>query len=1008
MMFKQQQLRPFLLHPEGDDYSYYNNNYDSSFVPFRFLQDESSTSSSSNSTTTTNTTTTTSSSGPSFNDAATLSNTLRVYGIFFLVVLLVFCYLRKRYVRVYNVRSWVSEWKTPLANEQYGFISWMYKLYLLSDTELLDECGMDAVCYTRVLELGVKLAAMGMLTSIVLIPIYVTASGSSETRGTTDIIVRMSTTNVASGSFRFLATVLAAYVIFGYAMYTILCEFEWFYMMRHQFLKKTLPRNYTVYVRCVPEEYMTQTTFRRYFERFANGIGFHKHDHDHDHNNHGGEGGGETPLLEPSTGSGGVVESTIALETPNLKKKVAEREKVLVQLEHAIDVEDTKGVVPQDRNTGQSKVDVLWDQLDVLNDEIASMTEHIEQMQQSEDREEEIRILNEEAEEQQQQQRVMSSSEPSQQVPPTSSSSSSPKRSPPRHTSTIPSTIGEDDSGGSIQPNGRQNNDTVSSSSGRTYSGNNLQTAASAIKSAGSLANRAVGMAATTVTKGANAAADVTTGAVKGVADVTTGAVKGVVSLFYSEDGKPLNAGFVSFTNLQATYAAMQMIHYSQPFAMEVLEAPSPNDIIWANVGKKHKELQVGKLISFSLTTLLCFFWTIPMSFISSLSSIEGLQEIDWINNMLETSPWLEPVLGQLAPLLIVVANFALKYILEFLSSFEGPISGAVVQASLFGKLAVFMIIQTFIVSAISGSLISQFTAMAQDISLFVDLLANSLPNQSTYFIQILLVDTAVSLSVELLRVVPVAQATVRSFIGPDLTEKERETTWMGIRPLADPREFEHADLMSLTVLYFVVYFVYAVLAPIVSVFLFICFLLIGSAYRHQFVYIYPTKPDSGGALYVQFMKIMPTCILIGEVTIAGFLALKRTPAASALLIPLLVITVLFVVYLSQQHFKLTKYLSARQCMELDRKNNIGKPMDFEFLKGRYVQPEMREKRKYPENASLNRQRARGMIRADLSSTRGGEETSFSVDSNGDSNKPRGALERILGNRYAADGRSTA
>ncbi|KAG7370337.1 protein of unknown function DUF221-domain containing protein [Nitzschia inconspicua] len=1004
MLFKEQQLQPSILQ-EGNDYSHYNINYNYDdnydlFVPFRFLQDESSTSNSTTTdTTNTNTTTSSSSTSSSFNDAATLRNTLRVYGVFFLIVLLVFCYLRKRYVRVYNVRSWVSEWKTPLANEQYGFFSWMYKLYLLSDTELLDECGMDALCYTRVLELGVKLAAMGMVTSIVLIPIYVTASGSSETQGTTDIIVRMSTTNVASGSFRFLATVLAAYVIFGYAMHTILREFEWFYMMRHQFLKKTLPRNYTVYVRCIPEEYMTQTTLRRYFERFASGMGYNNHNHHH----HGeGGGGDETPLLEQgSNNNNGVLESTIALETPNLKKKVAEREKVLVQLEHAIDVEDTKGVVPQDRNTGQSKVDMLWDQLDRLNDEIASMIEHIEQMQESEDREEEVRLLQEEAEEQQQS--IMSSSEPSQLNPP---SSSSPKRSPPRHTSTIPSTIGEDDSGDSIQPNGRQNNGTISSS-GRTYSGNLQTTAASAIKSAGTLANRAVGVAATTVTKGANVAADVTTGAVKGVADVTTGAVKGVVSLFYSEDGKPLNAGFVSFTNLQATYAAMQMIHYSQPFAMEVLEAPSPNDIIWANVGKKHKELQVGKLISFSLTTLLCFFWTIPMSFISSLSSIEGLQEIDWINNLLETSPWLEPVLAQLAPLLIVLANFALKYILEFLSSFEGPISGAVVQASLFGKLAVFMIIQTFIVSAISGSLISQFTAMAQDISLFVDLLANSLPNQSTYFIQILLVDTAVSLSVELLRVVPVAQATVRSFIGPDLTEKERETTWMGIRPLADPREFEHADLMSLTVLYFVVYFVYAVLAPIVSVFLFICFLLIGSAYRHQFVYIYPTKPDSGGALYVQFMKIMPTCILIGEITIAGFLALKRTPAASALLIPLLVITVLFVVYLGQQHYKLTKFLSARQCMEQDRKNNIGKPMDFEFLKGRYVQPEMREKRKYPENASLNRQRARGMIRADISST-GREETSFSVDGNSTSNQPRGALERILGNRSAANGRSTA
>ncbi len=86
----------------------------------------------------------------------------------------------------------------------------------------------------------------------------------------------------------------------------------------------------------------------------------------------------------------------------------------------------------------------------------------------------------------------------------------------------------------------------------------------------------------------------------------------------------------------------------------------------------------------------------------------------------------------------------------------------------------------------------------------------------------------------ELLRVTDVVHAGIRSLIGPNLTEKERETTWMGIRPFADPPGFGHADVMSSIVLYFVVFFVYAVLAPITSIFMFLCFLLFGSAYRHQ------------------------------------------------------------------------------------------------------------------------------------------------------------------------------
>lgn len=202
---------------------------------------------------------------------------------------------------------------------------------------------------------------------------------------------------------------------------------------------------------------------------------------------------------------------------------------------------------------------------------------------------------------------------------------------------------------------------------------------------------------------------------------------------------------------------------------------------------------------------------------------------------------------------------------------------------------------------------------------------------------------------------------------------------------------------MSAIVLYFVVFFVYAVIAPITCVFMFICFLLIGAAYRHQFVYIYPTKPDSGGALFVQFMKLVPSCILIGEITIAGFLGLKKTPAASALMIPLLIITILFVIYLGQQHFLMTKFLSAQQCMDEDRKNNAGRPMDLSGLKGKYVQPEMRNKKEYPTNASLEFQRTHGFQ---------GSSTVETGDSNDNASRQQSsgnALQSIMGSSGSVD-----
>jgi hypothetical protein len=80
--------------------------------------------------------------------------------------------------------------------------------------------------------------------------------------------------------------------------------------------------------------------------------------------------------------------------------------------------------------------------------------------------------------------------------------------------------------------------------------------------------------------------------------------------------------------------------------------------VIWTSLGKKHKELQLGKLASFATTVTICFLWTIPMAFFASLSSVEGLKEqFSWIEDAIDAAPFLEPLLKQLAPLFVVVFN---------------------------------------------------------------------------------------------------------------------------------------------------------------------------------------------------------------------------------------------------------------------------------------------------------------------------------------------------------------
>lgn len=74
---------------------------------------------------------------------------------------------------------------------------------------------------------------------------------------------------------------------------------------------------------------------------------------------------------------------------------------------------------------------------------------------------------------------------------------------------------------------------------------------------------------------------------------------------------------------------------------------------------------------------------------------------------------------------------------LGWVTTFEGLVSGALLEASLFQKLSAFMIIQTFFVSALSGSILAEISALLEDPRAIFDLLAKSLPAQSTFFIQV-------------------------------------------------------------------------------------------------------------------------------------------------------------------------------------------------------------------------------------------------------------------------------
>ncbi|KAL7556780.1 hypothetical protein ACA910_005222 [Epithemia clementina (nom. ined.)] len=840
-----------------------------------------------------------------FNDSRVLRDSILIYGGILVMVIVIFSYVRRRFPKVYNVRNWVEHLKTYLSDDQYRFFSWLWRLYMVTDDEIMDECGMDAVCFVRLIQMGYRLSIVGSFNTIWLLPIYLTAEDSDETADITDRVVKTTVANVPSGSHRLYATVFAAYILFGYTMYQILLEFDWYIEMRHKFLRKPLARHFAVFVRNIPSDYRTNARLERFFRGCFS---------DDD-----------------------VLEATLAINIPNLTKVVAQRDAAVANLEHALALYKKDGVRPHHKDKfimlggNVDSIDYYTAQLEELNKDVAERIATLEPIVKgSIDKVEDPGLASEADEAKFPDDSKVDDSALNLQIPPGLSAQYAPNKDDP-DTEAASTEIEMNVSGLTSPPSVAEMQDTHSTLFGF---GKNMKKKATYV----------AGAAATAATGAANRAATATTDVANRAAKTATGvANRAVTMMLGGEDGEVFPAGFVVFSKLSTTNAALQMVHHQTPFDMEVLEAPDPNDVFWLNMSRTHKDLQLGMLASFAMTAGLLLTWTIPMSFFASLSNAAAARnDVDLLDDLFNKYPGLIPVTEQLAPFLVVMFNSLLPMILEAISLFEGPISSGMVEASKFVKLAIFNIVQTFFVSAISGSLMAAISDIVEDWTKIVDLLANALPAQGTYFMQILLASTATSAAMEMLRVVPVAKAVLRSVIGPNLTEKERSKRFMGLAPLSDPPNFDHADFTAQLVLYFMVLFVYCVISPMTPLITAVCFAFLGAMFRGQFIYIYGKHPDSGGKLWASFIQILLTCMLIAQLTIFGLLGLKKAVKQIPLFIPLLVITVLFNFYIRQQHFRVASYLPTRECLkeDLQRDQNF----DFSFVQGAYLQPALAAK----------------------------------------------------------------
>lgn len=764
------------------------------------------------STTTPSNTTSPKTPPPAPNQTKIIKESCKVYLTAFAALFIAFLFVRPRCPKVYNFKKSFPDFHVPVADDSFGIISWLWKVLGISDADIREQCGMDALTTIRVLESGVKLSLVGVFNSIFLFPIYSTLGKGSRPK---DPMYSLSLSDMGKNNDGVYATTFAAYTLFGAAMYFIAQDFEWFTAHRHAFLSKKCAQNCSVFLSGLPADMQTNKALIRFFHRCFS----------HD----------------------AVAEAHVALNTPALDKKIAERNSLITKLEHAINVLKVKNQQPMHK-TKLCKIESVpfWSkEIKDLNDEIESRRQSIESMR----KEMEENIVDDDVETRR-----------------------------PKITEKILGTF--------------------------------------------------------------------------------RGSAKKIKSVVVrKEDGTSLNAAFVTFSDLTSANIVRQTVQHAVPWSVVPVEPPMPDFVNWKNVGISSSSKNIGELLSSVFTVVLCIFWTIPVAFVQSISNVQGLTGLlPFLKEPVENNEWIAEALAVLAPLLLLVFISLLPTILLTFVKFECGIEIETLKhPSLFSKLAIFTIVQTFFISTISSTLFESLQGIIDDPASGITLLSEALPAQAAFFIQLIMVQCLVPLGIELLRITPVVMNLIRKLLaflmGHNLTEKERNEAFI-LPALGDPAEYYFgSETGSKLVMLLMVQYVYSCMAPITSYFtlLVFCFHTIGL--RNQFIFIYPSMNDSGGKLWLNLQRLSMIYMIIAEI-ILFVLLLSKVYIAALLLIPLIIMTILFKIHFDRRHYYVTHYLPMKMCSAIDGKNKLEGVIDESF-KNAYLQPALRGGPVFPENYRL-------------------------------------------------------
>ncbi|EPS74192.1 hypothetical protein M569_00556, partial [Genlisea aurea] len=347
-------------------------------------------------------------------------------------------------------------------------------------------------------------------------------------------------------------------------------------------------------------------------------------------------------------------------------------------------------------------------------------------------------------------------------------------------------------------------------------------------------------------------------------------------------------AAFVSFRTRWGAAVCAQTQQTSNPTVWLTEWAPEPRDIYWDNLAIPYVQLAVKRLLMAVATFFLTFFFMIPIAFVQSLASVEGIERVfPFLKPLIEAKKIKAIVQGFLPGIALKIFLLLLPTILMTMSQVEGLTSLSSLDRRTAGKYHLFVLVNIFLGSVLTGAAFEQLQKfLNQAPSEIPKTVGVTIPMKATFFITYVMVDGWAGIAAEILRLVPLILFHLKNTFLVK-TEQDREQAM-------DPGCINFASSEPRIQLYFLLGLVYAAVTPFILPFIIVFFAFSYVVFRHQIINVYDQKYESGAAFWPDVHRRIIIGMVISQLLLLGLLSTKDAAQSTPLLLVLPVLTIWF------------------------------------------------------------------------------------------------------------------